>query len=260
MTSFLYSFQSEWLKTKRSLASWLVIIGGFFIPAIMLLARLLYLEKLKKEVLSPKFWEALLSQSWQFMAMLLLPMGVILATSLITQIEFKNNTWKQLHTSPQSFSTIFWAKLSTILLLMFQFFVLFNVGMYLSGVIPALVLSDIDFPKEAFPWRYFLKTSGYFFIDCLPIVALQYLVSLQFKNFLVPLGVGIGVLLASLIAIEWKYGYLLPYTYCLYNFFMMREASLEAIKSSNIHGWALGYFVVFTLISYVLYMTKKEKG
>lgn len=260
MTSFLYSFQSEWLKTKRSLASWLVIIGGFFIPAIMLLARLLYLEKLKKEVLSPKFWEALLSQSWQFMAMLLLPMGVILATSLITQIEFKNNTWKQLHTSPQSFSTIFWAKLSTILLLMFQFFVLFNVGMYLSGVIPALVLSDIDFPKEAFPWQYFLETSAYFFIDCLPIVALQYLVSLQFKNFLVPLGVGIGVLLASLIAIEWKYGYLLPYTYCLYKFFMMRGAKLEATALSNIHGWALGYFVVFTLISYVLYMTKKEKG
>lgn len=258
--NFIYSFQSEWLKTKRSLASWLVIVGGFFIPLIIVAARILYPLKTQKESLSPQFWEGLMRQSWQLMAIFLLPMGVILATSLITQIEFKNNTWKQLHTTPQSLSTIFWSKLSVIVLMMLQFFVLFNVGIFLSGVIPALVLSNVEYPKEAFPLLLYLKSSGYFFVDCLPIVALQYLVSLQFRNFLVPLGVGIGMLLAALFAVEWEYGYIFPYTYCPYNFFLLRGADMKAMKHVNIHALALSYFTVFTLVSYVLYLTKKEKG
>ncbi|WP_428655485.1 ABC transporter permease [Runella sp.] len=258
--NFIYSFQSEWLKTKRSLASWLVIVGGFFIPLIMVAARMLYPDRAQKEGLSPRFWENLMTQHWQLMALFLLPMGVILATSLITQLEFKNNTWKQLHTTPQGLSTIFWSKLSVILLMMFQFFVLFNVGIFLSGITPALILGTVDYPKEVFPMLLYLKSSGYFFVDCLPIVALQYLVSLQFRNFLVSFGVGIGVLLAALFAVEWEYGYIIPYTYCPYNFFFLRGANMKATQHLNIHALALGYFTVFTLISYILYLTKKEKG
>lgn len=257
---FIYSIQSEWLKTRRSLASWLVIVGGFFIPVILLSARLLYPDNTQKANLSPKFWEGILQQSWQLMAIFLLPMGVILATSLITQIEFKNNTWKQLHTTPQRMSTIFWSKLGVILFMMLQFFLLFNIGIYLSGILPALLLKQVDLPKETFPWLTYLKTSGYFFVDCLPIVALQYLVSLQFRNFLVPLGVGIGMLVAALFAVQWKYGYIFPFTYCLSNFFLLRGAELKELRHINIHIWALGYFSVFTLTSYVLYLTKKEKG
>ena len=39
---------------------------------------------------------------WEFMGFFLLPIGVILTTSLVTQLEFRSNTWKQLHTTPQS--------------------------------------------------------------------------------------------------------------------------------------------------------------
>lgn len=260
MTAFIHSFQSEWLKTKGSLAAWLVVIGGFFIPSIMLARHLLYPNQIRTESQTPRFWETLMSQSWQFMSIFLLPMGVILATSLIAQIEFRNNTWKQLHTTPQRLTTIFWSKLSVILLMMFLFFFLFNIGIYMSGVIPTLIFSDIAYPKEVFPMAHFLKSSGYFFIDCLPIVALQYLLSIQFRNFFVPLGAGIGVLLAALFAIQWEYGYLVPYTYCPYHFFTLRGAKIKMMETINIHGLALGYFVIFTLIGYVLYLTKKDKG
>ena len=33
-STFVHAFQGEWLKKKRSLASWLVIAGSFFTPAI----------------------------------------------------------------------------------------------------------------------------------------------------------------------------------------------------------------------------------
>jgi hypothetical protein len=90
-------------------------------------------------------------------------------------------------------------------------------------------------------------------------VAIQYLVSLQFKNFLVPLSLGIGLLLASLIAVQWKYGYTIPYTYCMYNFFSSRQPKMLP-AGVNFHYWAVGYFVASTLLGYFLYLNKKEKG
>ena len=260
MNNFICSFQSEWLKTKRSLAFWLVIIGGFFIPLIMLIKRLIYNDNLYVEVKTPMFWNFLMNQSWQLMAIFLLPMGVIIATSLITQIEFKNNTWKQLHTTPQAMTVIFWSKFAVILVMLLEFFIFFNLGIFISGALPSLVFIDVDYPTQVFPFLYFLKSSTHFFIDCLPIVAIQYLVSLHYKNFLVPLSIGIGILLASIIAVEWKYGYTIPYTYCIYYFFELRQAKVNPLQTFNIHYWALGYFVAFTLISYVLYITKREKG
>lgn len=258
-TSFLHSFQSEWLKTRHSLAAWLVILGGFFIPAIMVSVRLLYAHTLAADSINPHFWEKIFSNCWQMMALFLLPMGVILATSLITQLEFRNNTWKQLHTTPQYLTIIFAAKLAVILVMLVQLFLLFNIGIYLVGILPH-ILFGVVWPQEAFPFDFFLKKNAYFLVDCLPIVALQYLISLQFKNFLVPLSAGIGMMVASLTAVEWKYGYIFPYTYCPLNFFDLRNVETTLSQGPNIHWWAFGYFVLFTSISYILYLTQKEKG
>src|ERR1044072_220028 len=120
MTTFIHSFQSELLKTKRSLAFWMVIIGGFFTPAIIIAARLLHSDKLQQFSSADDFWNLLWKTSGESMAIFFLPLGAILSTSLIAQIEYKNNTWKQLHTLPLSYTTIFFAKLAVILVLMLQ--------------------------------------------------------------------------------------------------------------------------------------------
>jgi hypothetical protein len=259
MISFIHSFQSEWLKKKGTLAFWLVFVGSFFIPLIFLSRGIFYPKDFLAEAKSPMFWEVLLSRSWQFMAILLLPLGVALATSLITQIEFRNNTWKQLNTTPQSLSVIYWSKFAVIIVMLLQFFILFHIGIYLSALIPAIIHGSADFYERSVPFESILKMAGLYFVDCLPIVAIQYLVSLQFKNFLVPLSLGIGLLLASLIAVQWKYGYLIPYTYCPYNMFSSRPGN-EVPHQVNFHYWAVGYFIGATLLGYFLYINKKEKG
>jgi hypothetical protein len=256
MRSFVYSFQSEWLKKRRSASSWLTILGGFFIPVILLIARLVDFGTLAKVNGGDHLWEFLYSRSWQFMGLFLLPMGVILAASLVTQLEFRNNTWKQLHATPQRLTTIFLAKLVVILVMMLQFFVLFNIGIYLSGVLPAL-FRGVPYPKEAYPWRAFLRGNGRYFVDCLPIIGLQYLISLQFRNFLVPIGVGVALYVASMIAIFWKYGYIIPYCYGALNFL---RSNSKVDPGVNFQIWAVGYFFVFTIAGYILYMTKKGKG
>lgn len=255
--NFIYCFQSEWLKKKHSLSSWLVIVGAFFTPAIILVATLVRSEKLRGQSISDDFWRSLWSNSWESMALFLLPLGVILTSSLITQLEFKNNTWKQLHTTPQKLTTIFFAKFSVILVMMLQFFVLFNIGIYLSGVVPCLLVKGASYPTAPIPYLFFLKENIKFFIDCLPIIALQYLAGLQFKNFLVPVGGGIMLWILSLVIFNWKFGYLIPYTYCGYN--QLRSLG-RYNHDSPIHLFALFYFLLFMTLSYFLYLNKKEKG
>ena len=260
INSFIHSFQSEWLKKKRSLASWIVVAGGFFTPAIIIIARLVHHDKLGALYSSDGFWKLLWKNSWESMAVFLLPVGVILATSLITQIEYKNNTWKQLHTLPLSLTTIFFSKLAVIIVMMAQFFLLFNAGIYLSAVVPYLLVGGVPYPNDPFPAMYFLRENMFYFIDCLPIIALQYLISLKFKNFLVPVGFGFLFWIGALSSLAWNYGYVIPYTYCMLNYIKDQTGGNAIRPTVNFHALALGYFVLISLVSYVLYIFKEEKG
>ncbi|SDE64251.1 hypothetical protein SAMN05216464_10871 [Mucilaginibacter pineti] len=256
MIQFVQSFESEWLKRKRSLASWLVICGAFFTPLVITVAKIVRHGALAASSRLPNYWEALWKSSWESMAIFLLPLGAILASSLITQLEFKNNTWKLLHTTPQRYGVIFLAKLSVILVMMLQFLILFNIGIYLSGVLPGL-LFGVSYPAEPIPVTYFMTENGRYFLACLPIIALQYLISLQFKNFLVPVGIGLVLWILSVAVLSWPYGHWIPYTYCSFNYLKDGPKFTHAFPLIT---FALGYFLLFTVTAYILYLQRKEKG
>jgi hypothetical protein len=253
--NLIHSFSSEWLKKKRNAASFLIIAGALLIPLLIIIARMDDRVSLAVANRSPAIWKQLYNRCWQFMGLFLLPMGVILATSMITQIEYRNNTWKQLCTTPQRLTTIFLAKGAVIGVMLLEFFVLFNFGIWLTGILPSLFFG-VAYPAEAFPFKAFLYGNAWFMLDCLPMVALQYGISLRWKNFLIPLGVGLGFYVASMAAVHWRYGYTIPYTYCAYESFGSRALK----KGIDIHWWAAGYFLLFTGLAYILYITRKEKG
>ena len=255
--TFINSLQSEWLKKRHTAAAWIILICAFFMPLFILVIRLTSYDNTYQEASNTHIWQVMHYRNWVAMGMFLLPLTLILFTSLITNIEYKNNTWKQIHTTPQSFTTIFFVKLMVIMGMVLQLFLLFNLGIYLSTIIPSLVYKGIPFPLEPFPFIKYLKSSLYFFIDCLPVLALQYLLSLRFKNFLVSIGIGFALLVVSLLSLNWKYGYIVPYIYLPLNF---EENQNYVDQSVNRHLCALGYFVLITGLNYFLYIFKKEKG
>lgn len=255
---FIYSLQSEWLKTKRSAASWLCIIGGFFIPTIYLIYFLVKSKTIVEADAAGNVWELHFFSLMQNMKAFLLPMGVIMASSLITQMEFKNNTWKQLHTTPQSLTTIFLAKFSVIAIMTVKFFVFFSIGVILSGLIPCLIVNG-KLPEDSFPFWFFIKENIKVFILCLPIMAIQYLISLRFKNFLVPVGIGLIGLIGSMIGSMWEYIYISPYSYVFLDH--LRNVKVFTGKITiNLYQEASIYFVLLMAISYVMFHYKKEKG
>lgn len=260
MQTFINCFKSEWLKKRHTLAAWIVICGAFFTPLIIIIARLVHHTTLATLYASKGFWLQLWRSSWESMAVFLLPVGVVLATSLLTQIEFKNNTWKQVHTTPIPLSIIFCSKLLVIIVMLMQFFILFNFAIYVSALLPYLLVSGVPYPTAPIPYTLFIKENGLYFLDCMPILALQYLLGLQFKNFLVSIGAGFLIWIAAVAAISWKYCYYIPYCYSIFNFLSGQKGGRSFVSPINFHYMAVGYTIVFTIVSYILYIKKKEKG
>ena len=255
--AFINTYTGEWLKKRRSFSSWLVIIGGFFIPLVNLLIFIFYPNQLISMHKSGEFWNQVSDASWKSMAFMLLPMGIVLAVSLITQLEYKNNTWKQLHAAPVSFANIYFSKLLVIITMLAQLFVLFNVGIYISAVIPSFFNSQIPFPNYAMDAGFLLMENAKYFLLCLPIVAIQYMISLQFKNFLIPIGAGLVFSVGGLMAFSWEYAYTIPYTYTGLHY--LQEKS-KIVPAQNILVWSAAYFALFSLFGFWLYIRKKEKG
>jgi hypothetical protein len=141
--------------------------------------------------------------------------------------------------------------------MLLMFFILFNIGIYLTAVIPALVTPGVHYPVESFPFKKFAEANGLFLLDCLPIIALQFGLGLQSRNFLIPFGVGIGLYVGSMIGLLWRHGYIIPYIYCALNVGGKKAGGPYAV---NHHYWAIGWTIGLIGLAYILYLTKKDKS
>ncbi|MBL7851089.1 MAG: ABC transporter permease [Cyclobacteriaceae bacterium] len=249
---FVHSIQTEWIKRKRTLASWLVIIGAFFTPVIVTLVQLARPEKLPERYQAAEFWENHFRNAWQSMVSLLLPMGIILAVGLMAQMENRNSTWKQLHTTPQPLAFIYLSKFTVLLFMEVQLFLLFTVGIVLSAVVPAFVLEAVDFPAQPIPLAFFARESAYYFFFSLPIVAFQYLLALQFRNFLIPLGAGMLMMVTTIVLFSWERIYVFPYSYGMIHL-------MGRFPEQPLVAWSMGWFTLFFVAGYLLYYYRKDR-
>jgi hypothetical protein len=260
LASFVPGIRAEWLKTRRSLASWLILSSAGFIPLLIFAIRLKRRAALPAIYRAGDFWVHFWTQAWESMTLMLIPIFIMLAASLIAQIEYRNNTWKQVHTSPQPSLTTFLSKLVMIVVIVIAFFAAFNAALYLSAIGPAVLLGNVPFPTAAFPWDLFLERNLRYFIDCLPVIAIQYMLALHFRNFMVPLGVGMALWILALGSFSWEYNYLIPFSYCGIDYLVESGNKVSRHFPVSLQAMALTYFVVFTIAGYIVYATKKERG
>ncbi|MBL4703329.1 MAG: ABC transporter permease [Flavobacteriales bacterium] len=250
---FIHSLQSEILKVKGSSLFWFSIGGSLLLPLVFI-GRYLVIGDHMNSWEVENAWKPLFANVLRPFTGFLLPIGSILICSLITQVEYKNNNWKQVHTTPQSYTTIFLAKYSTLLLLTLMIFFFVNIGALLLGVIPSLIL-DGSLPNDMIPFDFFFKETMKCFIACLPIIGLQFLISLRFKNFMVAVGVGLTIYIGTIMALKMDMSYLSPYSYVLLYFDNKMSST-----NMNYYAMAISYFSGLSIINYVLYLKKKNKG
>lgn len=257
---FVHALRGEWLKRRRSAATWMVLIGAGFIPAIILSVRLARHAGLPTLHATADFWIRLWSSAWESCAIFFLPMGLVLATSLIVQIEFRNNTWKQVHALPIGAATIYFSKLLIVLLLLAQFLLVFNVGLWAVAALPAWLVPGVDMPAASIPWRAFLRDDIGYAIGGLPIVGLQYAIALRHRNVMVPVGIGFLLWVGTLGMLSTRWGSLSPYAATMVQYIGSANPRKLPPPVVDAHALALGYFALFTAAGYLLFAGARNKG
>ena len=143
---------------------------------------------------------------------------------------------------------------------MAEFFILFDVAVYVSAMVPATLLGNVSYPRAHLPPRDFVADAGRYWVASLPIVVAQYVLSLRFRSFLVPVGVGFMTWVAALAALSWKDGYILPYIYTMLAYLRDDPKTRITLPASQLNAWAIGYALCFTLAGYLLFVNKRQKG
>jgi len=259
MKEFIISLKCEWMKTRHTAAVRLALFGALLIPMIMIIAQLSYPQKMSYNANPEQFWIKLYIHSWEFMSVLLLPFGIILITSMLNQIEFRNNTWKQTLITPQRLSTIYFAKFVIISFLLFLFFASFNGSIIISGILPGLFHNAIDIPNHWPPLGKIIADMGALWLTSLPLLGLIYTISLRYANFIVPVGVGLACIIAGIFALQWKQGYLVPFAYSTFHFMTM-SGQEKFIFPYNIYWLSVLWFIAFACIGYFSFIYRKYKA
>lgn len=260
--SLFISTKAELIKTKRSASFWLSLIGAGVIPMIFFLS---YMIKSAKAAtfLKESPWDAHLLQGWQAFSAFLLPMFVILICSQIPQIEYKNNTWKQVFASPQSIGNIFFSKYIAIIIMILFLFLMFNIFMILAAVVPNLFFSKFTFLKNSIDWVELLRLNFKTFVSLLAIISIQYWFSLRFRNFIVPIGLGLALLVTSLILLQFQWEHIakVPYALPILTFQGTQgRSSIGGPFLQNHEINAICYFIFFTLLAFADMRYRKERG
>lgn len=254
------SLTSEWRKVQGSFAMWFVVAGAAFVPTVLLIARIWRHQQLPGLYQDPVFWDTLAAQALEMTAVLLFPVGIVLLSSLVTQLEHRNVTWKQVHVTPQSAADIFLSKLLVLLMLIFFFLVLFNAGLFLVGALPSIAFPELRYPVQAFPLGALSRRACALFLASAPVIIGQFALGVLTRHFALALGVGLGLVIASLLAFSWEYNYLTLYGYAGIEY--LREVGRRAPWTLPWSPPAVGaaVFVTAAAGTFALYARRRDRG
>ncbi|MBJ2175546.1 ABC transporter permease [Aureibaculum sp. A20] len=201
MSTILYytaSLKNELIKLKRTFAFWLTIISAVLFPILFIVAYIFERETLVPLAgINP--WEKFMVTQIENSTPFFIPMFIVLITSLIMQIEHKSLGIKHLFALPVPKSSIYFGKLSIVILAIIVTYVYYYIAIILSGVLLGFVYPDLgflNFPPEHLRYLKMLMTS---FLASFGIIGIQFWLSFRFKNFVIPLGFGMFLAIIGII-------------------------------------------------------------
>jgi hypothetical protein len=248
--TFYNSIKAEIQKTRNTPILWISIGSAMFLALFVFLSFALDTRDQVMHI-GNNPWERYIRMSMHLMAIFILPIVILLASS-IAQTEHRNNMWKQLYSLPVQRQTIFLSKLLLQLLAISSFFIVF---MFL-GLIGGYILGRIE-PLYEFSYYgpallLWLSALSRTFLAALGILAFQYWISVRWQNFIIPIGIGLVGFILMLVMMNnspWivyvPFGY--PSLILLRYGFNADVTGLEQIAFLyNVEWYSLLCFLVFT--------------
>ena len=247
---FTRNISIELFKLKRSFAFWLTIIGASFIPLIYFIYYALkYKSLIPADDVNP--WDNFLTIQIMSAASLLIPLFIVLITSLIIQIEHKANAVKFVFTQPMPKWSIYFSKLLSVIGMIVFTYALFFMMMVISGKAAGTLHHELGLLSHSPNLSQPLKLLFRSFIASMGIVSIQFWISFRFKNFIVPLGIGIVLVITGLIVFQAEESVYFPYAYNRLSLFLLASEKGQMAWFPNISLFSLIYFIVFSILGYL---------
>ncbi len=252
--SLLKSLRSEILKTKRTAPLYLTIGAAAFAPFMSMLE--LLMDGFDSEDKNNIYTEMMI-RKFEITGLVALPIFIILICTLLPQIEYKNNTWKQVLASPQNKIDVFTAKFIDVQLLVLVFFITNTLLMYLSTVILHFMHPSLDVFNQPLDGYKLLMARVNSYISLLALCAIQFWLGLKFKNFIAPIGIGIGCWFAGTILVIQNFDIAAYFPYSFHGF--GKVPNYNPLNNS-VGAASLIYAALFLVIGFWDFPTSSPSG
>jgi hypothetical protein len=249
--SLLISLRSENLKLKRTLSIYLCVLAAAFGPLMT------FMEYINLDPATPKGlpWTEHFLRGREPLCAALFPLYVILVCTLILQIEYRDKTWKQVLTSPQKMINIFLAKFITLQFMILAFLIAYNLFMTITALGATLMQPGLYTGKIELYQILSINAQTYFLI--LGVSAVQFWLSLRFKNFITPLAIGFGLwFLAPMMVFEfnWKIVEQYPYAFTMLSVLPQYKAHVISYQ-----WYSIATAAVFLILAFVDFSNRKVR-
>lgn len=254
--NFIHTFRAEIFKTKRTAVFYLCFIMAFIPPFMMFCFAGEDKEPLQRIMNDP--WYAYLRNSGDFLYFMFLPGFVILQSTLIPQLEYRNATWKQVLSSPQPKLNIYGAKFATVQVYTLFFLIVYVLLVFISLIAFNAFRFDVKLWQHGLDITKTLSFIGKAYVAVLGMSALQFWIGMRSKSFITPIGIGIGAWLIgvfSMFEFKWEDAYFIPHTISVFSILPKFEGKFNTFVLVS-----LAYMLVFFTAGYFDFKFKKLKA
>lgn len=252
MGQFIRKISTEFIKSKKTFAWWLVIVGAAFTPFFV---SFIFLSKWRHLIPQPGHnpWDEFTEMSWKLMGFMYTPFFVVLLTCLFFNIEHKNNTWKHIFTLPIRKGNIFFEKLLTLIVFIAIFYLLYIPIWIGCGYVVGLIKPQLKLTAHMPDYLKLFNLCFHSFVSSLGLLSIHFWLSIRFKNMIIPIGIAV---LCGIIWLVLYQGRAEEITYFPYSYHYSTVNPPDWIKVKMFGIFpeheilSLTYFICLTALSY----------
>ncbi len=203
---------SEFIKYKWTPA-WLLTLGfGIMIACFVYIGHHTDGNALGEINQNP--WGRYFSAAHKIWTALFLGPIFILLTSAFFFVEHKADAWKIMYTHPVRRADYFLLKVFTLFIFILIGISILIVAMIVSGHILNFIRPEYEFSYYSIPWKETLSILAHGLISGLGVIGVHIFLSMRFKNFMLPIIIGIigFVLGIILVAMDFSLNTYFPYS------------------------------------------------
>ncbi len=254
--SIVRSLRADTIKLKNTPIFWVSLLGGLFVTGLLFLMHYFSVEEINKPDTNP--WDFYCGFGVTFVSILLVIPFVVLVASSVMLPEHKSESDKYLYSLPLPKGRFYFSKLVVILGIIATTYLIFFIAHLLVGWILGFLRPEYEFHQYAPQIADFAWMLGHSYLSVLGVVGLHYWLSVRWKNFIIPMGVGLcGYIISVMFSITGRsdLAIFFPYSYPA-----LIGNALGVENSNNLIWWgglanvewlSMACFVVFAVIGFI---------